>query len=361
LSSDRSEERAPDLESAARQAAPSGLLVEFLAEQLTQNQIPQAETPMATSEQLLRIAAGQERRYWPCFALGRTLFFRGQFSEAELAFNTCASLRPEYARSFEQRALMRALQARRTTDAEDRDTLMALALEDSDRALALAVTAGDPSTFWPRGDLLALLDRSQEAIDAYTRALESEDDIREKVNRRNNLGVVERLATAILDDPNQPTALLANAAAVVALARIVTGDSDDASEHVERALKLVPDHPHALTARGLLALNAATAVVAPGEMLPLLHQARGDFEQALLQVPENYLAAYGRAVACERLEDWPAALSAWTYLIVPRSSGSVGFTAVAATATQGRLAEEGRARAQKRIPQSAGDAAAARQ
>ncbi len=328
------------MDSADRAEKPEGLLSRYLRDELERNRIPQATTALETSEQLLRIAAGSERRYWPNFALGRTLFFERKYSEAELAFSTCASLRPDYARSFEQRALMRALQARETQDEVLADKLRQLASDDADRALNLAVRAADPSTWWPRGDLQALLDQPAEAIDAYLHALEWEDDIRQKVSRRNNIDCVNRLAEEVMATANAPARLVADCKSVVALSLMLTDDSTDANRRASllanEALQLVANHPHALAVRGMLALRDWQ-----------LDAARIDFETALKEFPDNYLAAVGRAEALEALGDWPAAAAAWEFLLTDLPGAHTGFSQLAVTPAQRKRAVDGRERAAK--------------
>src|SRR6185295_8926582 len=94
-----------------------------------------------------------------------------------------------YARGYEQRALtiarqwqanagrlrrllagvagVRSLFRRSAPLKELRDR----ALADSKRALASAEAEGDPSTYWPQGELYEALGQVHEALDAYARAL----------------------------------------------------------------------------------------------------------------------------------------------------------------------------------------------
>ena len=61
--------------------------------------------PLETAELLLRRSIDLETdNFWPYFVLGRTLSAKGDQRGAELAFNSCISLDPDYARGYEQRA-----------------------------------------------------------------------------------------------------------------------------------------------------------------------------------------------------------------------------------------------------------------
>lgn len=184
-----------------------GLLSRRLLQALSRYTISKGESPLETSELLLRTAAGTERRFWPCFALGRTLFFEGHYAEAELAFGTCIAVRPQYARGYEQRALMRALEGRQVaaSHSERGKQLQQLARLDSNRALALAGEANDPATFWSRADLHYVLDEPATAIKFYLRAVLEEPDVHQKVNRRNNLSCAVRLAKQLLADQSAAT------------------------------------------------------------------------------------------------------------------------------------------------------------
>jgi hypothetical protein len=329
------------------------LLRASLDQRLAGLPIPRGGDQLETSERLLRIAAGGERRYWPNFALGRTLFFEGKYAEAELAFGACATLRPDYARSYEQRALMRAHQAaalsENASDAAHREKLQELAREDSARALSLARRERDPSTWWPKGDLHALLGEPAEALAAYTFALEWEDDIRQKVNRRNNIAAATRLAQSVIDDASATPQLRADAHAMVALGLLAAGDSADAparaAEQAGLALALEADHPHALTARGVLAVRAAAPVADD------LRRAVSDFTNALAGAPSNFLAAESRARAQEALDDNVAALAAWSRLlkaISPPSNNAASATWPLSDAQLAR-AHLGRARALRQL------------
>src|SRR5271166_4307764 len=71
--------------------------------------------PYAAAERLLRRGIGLEaENFWLHFVLGRTLISRGDSRGAELAFNSCIALDPNYARGYEQRSLALAHQWRKS-------------------------------------------------------------------------------------------------------------------------------------------------------------------------------------------------------------------------------------------------------
>ena len=127
----------------------SGGVARFLA--LVQDGFPDLDTraPLRTAERLLRAAAALEpRNFWPHWLLGCALLEAGAAEAAELAFNAAVAVDPAYARGYEQRALALAAQWRRGRDPRLRNRARA----DLHRAGQLA--HGDPSVFWPRGELL---------------------------------------------------------------------------------------------------------------------------------------------------------------------------------------------------------------
>lgn len=332
--------------------APEGMLSAFLNQELASRNIPRGATGLETSERLLRTAAGQERRYWPNFALGRTLFFQRKFSEAELAFGTCASLRPEYARSYEQRALMRALQATESLDPVHAETLRELARNDSSRALAYAIQAGDPTTWWPRADLHNLLGEIPAAIQSYLRALDGEDDVRQKVNRRNNLICVRRLIARVLADPQTSRELRVEASALSALADYLTRNPTEPTKELERAVDeiLAKDsaQPEANLISGGLRLwrfdhppTGATSVRSE------LDAALDHFNLAIAGRPDSFLAHQGRARCLDRLERWPESLAAWTHILEAPLGKTDGFPHLATTPARIEEAQQGITRARK--------------
>ncbi len=266
-----------------------------------------AHSPYAAAERLLRAATSMEpRNYWPHWVLGRTLLGNGDFAGAELAFNAAIALQPSYARGYEQRALAVANQWLTTRD----ENLRRRARADSERAMKEA--DGDPSVFWPRGELLELFGQTREALDAYARWLELEDNILQKISRSAGVARLHDLASGLArrtaaKDPSS-RALRADALGLLALVHLTWKDLPNALEAAEEGLRIDPHHAHALTVNGVVLREQGQ-----------LTQAIELLARALERDPVNYLAALERARTCEQLAADHAALEAWREL--PARSG----------------------------------------
>jgi tetratricopeptide (TPR) repeat protein len=169
------------------------------------------DRPRETAADMLRRAVQLEpRQYWSSFMLGRILAFRGPDGKAGLhealqAFNTCVSLRPDYSRGYEQRALTLVQLSLEAPTPQRRAVLQQEAGEDLAKAIELAPE--DPSTHWVRGQAFDLMGDTSKALAAFTRALEREDDLQEKVSRRNQLEIPRRLVKQVLEtSPQDPAA-----------------------------------------------------------------------------------------------------------------------------------------------------------
>lgn len=282
-------------------------------------------TPYDTAERLLRAGVSREpENFWPHFVLGRTLLSREDFRGAELAFNVCISIFPDYARGYEQRAVALARQWKRDRHAE----VARRAEEDSRRALELA--GGDPSTYWPRGELLADLGDLRGALDAYARWMELEEDVLGKLSRGTGVQNAHDFAAKLLrrraaaSDP----ALKAECLGVLAIIHRLWGEDAEAESFAGQALDLRPDHPHAHTVKGML-LQAKGALAA----------AIDEFDAALRADPAAWLAGFKRAEAYERLGDGAKALVAWQDLLTasPEDRALPTWMRRAATAAVERL------------------------
>jgi len=308
-----------------------GLIAKTLA--LLQGIFPDLDgrTPFATAERLLRTAIARDRKnFWSHWLLGRTLQTDQNYGGAELAFNAAIALSPEYARGWEQLALTLGHQWLQTKDEEVR--LRAEAASNT----ALQVAAGDPSIFWPRGELLQLLGRVDDAVDAYSRWLELEKNINALISRATGVGTLYDLAGALIsqattdnvradayallalvymtwaewrdvDSPNQnrTKALAANAALNLA----------EALKAADAALKLNAAHARAWTVKGVVLRQQAKTERAKTE-----HDKtwRHKTEQALealrcaLDYDEfAYRAALNVALALEDAGKKSEALAAW--------------------------------------------------
>jgi tetratricopeptide (TPR) repeat protein len=223
--------------------------------------------PLDRASQLFRGSVRTDpNQYWPHFMLGWTLYQVEDFSGAELAFNACVWLQPDNPRGYEQRALalmreaVRPLRgyeqrplrrlAQQPRDSADRAELRRRADEDSARSLALA--PDDPSTYWPRADLLLLLSRPGEALRAYERALELDVHVASKMSRSQGLVEADRCAQELLKQTNGMAEMAdarADAHAVRGLIFYRRGNAASARAAIEKALQERPDHPRALALR----------------------------------------------------------------------------------------------------------------
>jgi serine/threonine protein kinase len=235
-------EAKPDYPNSSASPA-SSMLKTALQKRLAEFKLIGQGSLMEMSEQLLRVSAGRERRFWPNFALGRTLYFRGALEQAELAFTTCIVLRPDYARGYEQRALIRGLLSRQTDDPSRCSQLRNLARLDSDQALELALRDQDHSTWWPRGDLLELLDDPAESLKAYVIALDKESEIQQLLNRRQNVLRAEEVARNALAQAESESKKKSDAAAVLALAALARGDRKAVEHFCDILSSMNPNHP----------------------------------------------------------------------------------------------------------------------
>lgn len=256
--------------------------------------------PVAAANRLLRFAVALEpQNFWAHWVLGRTLLIAGDHAGAELAFNGAISLRPAYARGYEQRALALGHLWRK----ERRSGLRERALADSQMARKLA--GGDPSMFWPRGELLELLNDPVGALDSYARWLTLEQNLPALIARTSGLDELEHRTTVLekrarLGMVGAP--LRAAALAVRAHVRLIRKDYGRARGDVEAALRLVPEQPHALTAKGMIAYRLGDPAAALESLEQAIAASRG--------VP-NYRALYERARVRASLRQDPEALLAW--------------------------------------------------
>ena len=263
--------------------------------------------PFATAERLLRASIALEpQNYWPHWVLGRTLLGSGDPRGAELAFNAAIAVQPNYARGYEQRALALARQWARTREPSLR------ARAEMDSAMALERAEGDPSVYWPRGELLELLGRTRDALHAYARWLELEENVLNKISRGSGIVHLGELAGRLACGAagRDDEALRADAHALLALVQMTWGEEDQALAHAKSGLAIDPCHGHALTVEGVVHLRRNDP-----------RRAIQSLERAMDSDPHNHLASLSYARACESLGDREAALAAW------RALGAVGAPA----------------------------------
>ena len=242
------------------------------------------DTPYDTAERLLRTGVSREpENFWPHFVLGRTLLGRKDFKGAELAFNVCISIDPTYARGYEQRALALAEQWNEWRY----DEVLQRANDDSLRALELA--ADDPSTFWPRGEMLQTLGSFREALDAYSRWMQLEHNVLGKLSRSTGVQKAHDLAQSLLKRGSGAATggLHAECAALLGFVYLLWGEFDKADDFAGRALMHDPNHVHAHTVKGILLGRRGELAASIAEL-----------EAAMQSDPTAYLAY---AAACRSL------------------------------------------------------------
>lgn len=277
----------------------SGAVAAYLS--LLKGNFPEldAHAPLATAERLMRTAIALEpRNFWPHWVLGRTLLDGKNYTAAELAFNAAIALEPKYARGYEQRAVALAKQWAETKD----DRLRERARADS--RLAGRFADGDPSIFWPRGELFDELGETKDALNAYSLWLELEKDVLALVARSDGVTRLHRRANAMLADA-RARPFHEDAQALLALVYWTWKDHAAALKAANAALETVPSHSHALAVKGV-------ALREMGEP----HEALIDgLEPALAASPRNFWVLLNRARAFEELPAIDAARTAWQDLV----------------------------------------------
>jgi tetratricopeptide (TPR) repeat protein len=236
--------------------------------------------------------------YWPHFMLSQVQHISDDVDlrSAELELDVCVMLAPDLALSYGQRAIVVAQQAQTEQNPIRRLVLFARALDDSQRAVDKERTR--PVTYWTRGDLMKLLGQHDDAIEAYTRALELEDDLLGKFNRHILLRTITQYVTADLRSDG------VEAQTLLAFMAVVAKDPQTTIEHADRALQRNPAHARALATRGTAYLQ-----------LDKPQLALADFDAALKAAPNNELAALGRAQLLEKTASPSQALAAFDALV----------------------------------------------
>jgi cytochrome c-type biogenesis protein CcmH/NrfG len=286
-----------------------------------------ARRPLETAERMLRTAIALESdNFWPYFVLGRTLSAAGDHRGGELAFNSCISLDPSYARGYEQRALALTSQWRAEMNLASRlfnrrraraDELRQRAEDDSRRAVQLAEEKGDPSTYWPLGEKCEGFGQIHEAFDAYSRALELEADIQQMMSRGTNIRHLvdfagQQLRKRRSRSDQRSLQITADAHALLALVHFIRAEAEEALCCADASLQLVPDHAHALTVRGIVRKERGQ-----------VDGARADLEAAVKRDPENFLAALRLAEVVVRQGEGKGAFEICSALLLPDRAGRI--------------------------------------
>lgn len=290
---------------------------------------------LAVSQGLLRTAVARDpKHYWSQFWLAWMLQNKGDARSGELAFNTCAILRPTYATSYAERAqcLVRQwqLEQRRHWTAfgevfqagslgplraipslfrqyEVLQPYSVTILRDlNDRLqkdLQRAVTLAPNETWIHALRALAFsgLGEKSEMLDAWARMLELERPLDVWKGQRvysDKQAVTELAARSALNIVRAEPAN-AKALTVLATARLCQGNTAEAQSAIDRALRVDPRLPQALAVHGTLALQSRQA-----------KEALADFTTALTSDDRNLLASRGRIQALEALGKKEQALQA---------------------------------------------------
>jgi tetratricopeptide (TPR) repeat protein len=311
-----------------------------ITETMTRSMDLDVKDPRATSEALLRSAVARDaNHYWSQFWLGWTLLNNGDLRSAELALNTCAILRPDYATSYAERApcliqqrqrqwphywtslgelfLAGSLGAVRSTPLLFRQSefmqphvaaLFRGRDERIDRDLHRALELS-PAESWIhtlRALAFAGIGQKANVLNSWARMLELERPLEVWKGQRvygDKQVILEQAARHALAlaraEPAQGMALT-----VYATARLSQGKLAEAGIAAERALQLDPHLPQALAVRGALALQARQP-----------QSAMADFTAALEHDCRNLLAARDRAQALEALGKAEQALEALDRLL----------------------------------------------
>jgi serine/threonine protein kinase len=316
---------------------------------------------LPTAERLLRTAAELDpEHYWAHFWLGRCLVLRKDYAAAELAFNTCVGLRPDYPIGYTQRGLALVAEADRLEAQAHRDglpspldttaswiglatkprlypgdALLAVSLFAADHTLHQRAQAGsrarrellarglkgldegltrlpdEAAIHWQRAVCLARLGRTKESLTAQTSAAEllacqgqvglhaSEGLTGVVVAFRRNV------EAGAMSEPNTPVV-----EALRALACLAAGDDAAAARAATAALAKEPRNGPALAVRGVLRLREQKVA-----------DALRDLEAVPARGLGEMLATFGRAMAYEKAGDWPRVRLEYDRLL--RGTGSV--------------------------------------
>jgi cytochrome c-type biogenesis protein CcmH/NrfG/predicted Ser/Thr protein kinase len=230
------------------------------------------DNPLSTAERLLRQAAENDPRdYWAWFMLGRVLMESEDYGAAEVAFSSCIALRPDYSRGYEHRGLVLVYRAERTDKPAVRAELLRQAERDSQTAVRLA--PHDASTYWVRGDMDRLQGRYRSGVDAYAHALVLDDQLQERISRRNRLQDIKVVVDKVLaEDPSNPEALALRALYGLAQAVKAEAIAKVASEF-DTLAKDAPKHPLVCLGHGQALERLAAAADYKELRAPRLHQA----------------------------------------------------------------------------------------
>jgi tetratricopeptide (TPR) repeat protein len=256
------------------------------------------KTPLDTADQYLRSAAVlMPRHYWTYSWLGDAFGQAERPEKAELAFDACVALRPDFALAYANRAHSIIGQFDRTTEPRTKNMLLDRGLKDLEQAVRL-----DPNDFEVvnlQAVIFNTLGRPRELVSALGKLFDlwtihrnaSAWSLAFERNMQNEW------IDALIRETNNGWDN-ADIWGTIATAYLVTDRLDDAEGAVKRALAHRGDDARALACRGTLLLrrNQPEAALA-------------DFSAALARAPVTFAAAIGRAQAHEAMGHQEKALA----------------------------------------------------
>src|SRR5260221_3060499 len=164
----------------------------------------------------------QRRDYWSYSWLGWNRLVGKRFSGAELAFDSCIALRPDYAQGYAYRGWSLFLESQALEDAKSQTELPTRGLADLTHARSIEPV--NPEFAWLTGLALAQTDQGREALQAFQRATELEPPLKTWLGRRvygekqMHFQRMREIAKTMTEkDPRNPNYWAALAAAVWAL------------------------------------------------------------------------------------------------------------------------------------------------
>lgn len=265
--------------------------VEFV-QTLADSGLDFADPHLASQRHFREVTRLEPRRYWVYHFLGGGLLRQGDHLGAELAFNTCVTLRPDAAEGYAGRAAALFLQGKKSEDKAVQKELWRRCRADLEEALRYGRHLGEIR--YQRADILAALPDERDAlVEEMAAYVETERPLRRMKEHWNQTMYRRRLETiaqaAKALRPSSAAAVVAELMALHALSR------DDA---VQALVADVPkDHPGRGRVEAILgeiewerASKENQAADAEG-----LARARGRFETALRWTPNNYAAGIGLA------------------------------------------------------------------
>lgn len=264
-----------------------------------------------SAQRLLRRAAAEEPgHYWSHFWLGWLLKAHKDYHGAELAFNNCVTVRPDYGLGYAERAQALILQSQEADPVAPRAVLERRGRADMEKALAL-----DPHDFQVqvlRLDLAWKLNSADEFRAALIQVLDlmPPGTLVSKGQRYEHVHILKSLEKG-LEPSRQQNPADARVLSFLALIHHGLEQSGTALGEAEKTLELAKSDPQlddcrrrALLVRGFAALNKKDAP-----------KALADFQSVLDNDSTNYHATRGQGLAYEIMQNWEKAKHCYDSLL----------------------------------------------